>query len=488
MKSLLLLFALFIIAEASTAQQGVTITGSYTSNLKPRYAKGDAQSYDTIHLHLQLTGSYDTLDVKKNGITLQVQNYNLANHPILANSGIAFPEAVWPGNRRLPGEKLDTVIVVLLLSGNMRDTLQNDEEGHIIISGKPDNYHTIRFTNTAFNIDTRFQPNKPFWVEVGSNFDLVDGLQANNFFSGVFFHKRDVRPVFRRDSARIMYKINALHRQLESLQKNGGAASAESAIQKNLLRWERIDLKKHNNLGIFAGIFESKSLTNTTEEKFSFRNFYDTTSFPPNKKDSINVYRGVGTYTTQTVVRNVSLFFSPQLRLTNGSANADGLHIFASLWVELQWQKLLEEKVFSQIRVQDTTRVQINDLNKFDAKSASSKHEIDIRSHYIGIGLPLFYRETFEGTNIHLLVNPVFGLSNQPTKTYFDTMDTVKNNVYHPERQWLPFYIVQFRLNEEKYGVSVTGELRELLRRDNPPFVTLALTKKFDLTKFIEFK
>ena len=51
-----------------------------------------------------------------------------------------------------------------------------------------------------------------------------------------------------------------------------------------------------------------------------------------------------------------------------------------------------------------------------------------------------------------------------------------------PKRNWNPFALVQFRLNEEKYGISITGEVRSMLMRDAKPVVSLALSKKFDLS------
>lgn len=88
--------------------------------------------------------------------------------------------------------------------------------------------------------------------------------------------------------------------------------------------------------------------------------------------------------------------------------------------------------------------------------------------------------------NIHLFINPVFGLSNQPNKNYINSL-LQPTKQEEPKRKWAPFYAVQFRLNEEKYGIAFTGEVRGLLRRNNQPFVSLALSKKFDLAKFMEF-
>jgi hypothetical protein len=440
MKQIFIFLLLFCSFYFGYSQPRFQITGKHTSTIVTRYSKTANAYPDTIHIHLRLSGKYDAADASRNRLILELQQFNLPNNlSIIGYKPDDFPQSVWPGNRGLAGEVLDTTLIVSLLSNNLTDTLKSDEIAHIVIKDQPAEFHSIRLTN-ATGIDTKYLPNKPFWVEVGANFDLVDGLEPNNFFSGIFFHKRDIRPVF-------------------------------SKVSKNL--------------GLFAGIFESKTLTNVNETNFSTRNYYDSTSFLENSKDSLQVFKGIGTYTTKKVVKNVSLFFSPQVRLTNGSANEDGLHLFTSLWVELQWQKLVEEKIYAHIRNQDTFHVHINELSNYNAQS--SKKEFDIRSHYLGIGFPIFFRETFEGDNVHMFINPVFGFSSQPTKQYLSELEVAGAKDLTPERKWSPFYIVQFRLNEEKYGVSVTGEVRGLLKKDNPPFVTLALTKKFDLIKFIEF-
>jgi len=51
-----------------------------------------------------------------------------------------------------------------------------------------------------------------------------------------------------------------------------------------------------------------------------------------------------------------------------------------------------------------------------------------------------------------------------------------------PACSWNPFYLIQFRLNEEKYGISFTGEVRSILLRDSKSVITISLSKKFDLS------
>jgi len=427
-----------------------------TSNIKPLYSVKDSSKLDTVHMNLTLRGRYDTIEPSNNTVNFDVQYFNLPVHPRLVNSSMTFPATCWPGNFEPPEDSYDTTIIISILSGNLKDTLKNDEIGHIIIKDIPNKFHTIRFTNSLFKEEYKYNKNKPFWIEIGSNFDLIDGLEPNNFFSGVFFYKRDIRPIFQKKSDRKKNKYIAIE--------------------------SRPNAEK--NLAVFAGIYESKSITNTQEQNYSFRNYYDSTSFLTNVNDSFKIFKGIGQYTNMQVVQNVSLFYSPQVRLTNWPSNEDGFHLFLSLWLELQWQKITEDRSFNHLKKLDSFNIDINALQDYDPQQFSKV--TDIRSHYLGVGLPVFYRQTLDDDPVFLFLNPVTGLSNQPMSSSTESLklDQSGNLI---DRKWLPFYFVQFRLNEEKYGISFTGEVKGLIQKNTPPFVTIALTKKFDLTKFMEF-
>jgi hypothetical protein len=272
-----------------------------------------------------------------------------------------------------------------------------------------------------------YNANKPFWIEMGSNFDLVDGLQPNNLFAGVFLYKRDIRKFCKKNSS--------------------------------------------NNIGLFAGVYESKAISSKLPVDSNFAAYYDKTPFHPKQHDSLPIFRDSGTLTLTRVVKNISLFFSPQVRLTNQSANADGIHMFASFWLELQWQRVREEYDYSWLKRVDTIWRPEKEITANLYKKQPL--ETDFRTHYWGVGLPVYFKEG----DVNVFFNPVLGYSNQP----YSTMPVGK-------RKWSFFYIFQFRLNEEKYGFAFTGEVRGLIRKNISPIVSLALTKKFDLSKLIEYK
>ena len=248
----------------------------------------------TVKLKIQLVGAYDTANADKNKVVFKIQQGTLSIKPIFVPIGTdssitsySVPASAWP-NSNSPTQT--EVELHLQVPGGA--AIGNDEIGKIVIAGFDESFYSIVLSNNAEPIKTAYNPNKPFWVEIGSNFDFLEGLQANNPFFGVFFHKRDIRPFC----------------------KNA------SILENNA----------HKNVGVFAGVFESKTIsTNQTEDFFS-RLYFNNTSFIPGKPDSIRVFRDAGKYATKRSIRNIGLFFSPQLRLSKGSSNVDGLHFFVA--------------------------------------------------------------------------------------------------------------------------------------------------------------
>ncbi|MDJ1495040.1 hypothetical protein QNI19_19025 [Cytophagaceae bacterium DM2B3-1] len=425
MRYLTVIFLIVFLSNQKAICQVTLLPGTVT--IHPVYSKQRVTQIDTIPIKVRL----DTVfNASWNTLTFDIRRFNLPNNPVLINPVITITQDRW--NRALNnGRILDTLL--FLTTSNILDTLQGDEIGHLQITGK-DDYMTIRLSDRDL-----YNPNKPFWIEVGSNFDFIDGLEPNNFFAGVFLHKRDIRP-------------------FQFRKKN--------------------HTKSHSsNLGIFAGVFESKAIATVDKIDLGVVQYYDKNSLVLKQGDSVGVFSDSATINNIQVVKNIGLFFSPQIRLTNGSANIDGLHVSASLWLELQWQRISYEVQYSnQIRV-DTLYRPVAQLYQYSPKP---KKEIDIRSHYFGIGLPVFFKEN----DANVFFNPVIGISNQPSGAILKNLREINDF----ERKWNLFYVFQFRLNEEKYGIAFTGEVRGLLQKNSPPFVSLALSKKFDLKRFIEFK
>ena len=430
--------AVLIIAFFTSKTQAII---NDTKDLYPLYASRDTFKLVPIQLKFTLKKS-DNLPVD---VSLAFDNVNLSFHCSIIEPKITLPKVT-------EDDEYETIIHLKV--GRAAYFMEGDEIGRIRLASDDKSEHAviIRFSNRK-----GFNANNPFWMEIGSNFDLIDGLQPNNFFSGIFLHKKDIRT----------FSFRGRKQQ-----------------PKN----------KAKNLGIFAGVYESKTISNTSNDSFSSKTFYSkeslkvTNATNPNKvkPGEFGVFKdSVRSETTQEV-RNLGLFLSPQVRLTNGSANLDGLHIFASLWLELQWQRLQMVRSYRSINRMDTLskpQSQLGQLEFLEGSEFSKKidNKVDLKSHYYGLGFPLIVKSGTTNAFIH----PVIGISNQPqvsTNTPEDNLNSLTDT-----RPWKGFYAFQFRLNEEKYGFAVTGEVRGLLIKDSPPFVSLALTKKFDITKFLEF-
>ncbi|MBS1782750.1 MAG: hypothetical protein JSS78_06770 [Bacteroidetes bacterium] len=325
-------------------------------------------------------------------------------------------------------EPKNDTIWVRISTDNINQSINEDKTALLLLNEDIDNPIKIRLVSSH-----RYDGNKPFWIEMGANLDLIDGLQANNLFGGVFLYKRDIRP-----------------------------------LTKN----------KSDNIAIFAGVYESKTLSSTSGSNFRTFSYYNDKSFY--RPDSAYIFSDTGAVSYRQQVRNVGLFFAPQVRLSDGTANADGVHLFFSLWAELQWQRITNTLQTDGVRRLDSISIHRSDISKFGPMLTTE--EMDIRSHYFGAGFPIFMK----WNDANLFFNPIVGGSNQPREK--DLLQIFFNKDHSIERNWFGFYVLQFRLSEEHYGLAFSGEVRGLLVEDSRPFVTLVLSKKFDLSKLIEFK
>jgi hypothetical protein len=90
-----------------------------------------------------------------------------------------------------------------------------------------------------------------------------------------------------------------------------------------------------------------------------------------------------------------------------------------------------------------------------------------------------------------LYVNTVLGASTQKfiavqnpaaTNRYYKPNSNPLTNAFaYPTHNWNAFYLFQFRLNEEKAGISFTGDVRGFLLPDSKPVISLSLSKKINI-------
>jgi hypothetical protein len=421
------LFMLTVLSLSSSAQELI----SQTIDINPVYSSRDT----TALIEIKIKVKFDPSDITET-IDLETDSINFSAKINLLTKTLSFPKV--KNSSGGPYEKS----ILILLKG-VKNPLVGDELMRLHLSSDSKKLHPVYIRMTERGL---YSPNKPFWIEVGSNFDLIDGLQPNNFFSGVFLHKKDIRPF----SFRIKHSEKA---------------------------------SKSKNLGIFAGVYESKTISIAANDGLGVKEYFNAKSLNLKQGDSVGLFRDSARVKTSQVVRNLGLFLSPQVRLSRGSADADGLHFFASLWIELQWQRAQLVKEYSNLSRFDTAYIPNSQLFKYETESGNNvsvTNTLDFRSHYYGMGLPILFRDG----NTNVFINSVIGITNQPRVT----VNTNEFKDTQRSSSWGWFYAIQFRLNEEKYGISFTGEVRGLTINNSPPYVSLALSKKFDLTKFLEFK
>jgi hypothetical protein len=452
-------------ADAQDVSSHATILGG-KATIYPHYSDHAGTQADTLLLKIKLDSTY-TKDMG-NQLTFEMNHFNLPNNPRLLNGQFTIDAA-----EMLPNNVFE--IKLVLITDHMKAAITSDIQGYITLEGKKESFFTIELSPGH-----EYNPDKPFWVEVGANFDLVDNVKPDNVFAGVFFFQRDVMPIFQRAQT----KVDKLSRKADA--SDAYTERRIKSIKKRLAKARLHDrnllpLMRHNNLAFSAGIYESKasSYSNSSDNLDAIQ-YYDTTSFSTLFDNKAARYTDVGRIKTRVQSQNVGAFFSPQVRLNRGPADNNGAHIFLSLYTELQWQHIENTFDYSQLKRIAVDTVDIKGLESIPSKTETTT--FNIFSHYEGFGLPVYIKTS----DVNLYINPVFGMSNQPPTQDYTVLHGITQNAL--KREWRPFYLIQFRLSDVRYGFSLSGEVRGLIEFHSPPFFTLVLSKKFDLSKLIEFK
>ena len=334
------------------------------------------------------------------------------------------------------------------------DTLKNDQMASIGLKDG-EGAHLLRLSSSGLYVT------QPFWLELGTNFDLLDKITTNNLYGGVFMYKKDIAP---------------LHFHKPEKRKD--------TLNKHLLSFS-------------GGFYESKSTSslNSSDSGLIYR---DNTSFFADSNNNYPYYRDTGTFNTTASVRSIGLFFSPQYRLDKTPADVNGFHWFLSFYAEMLWQRVNVTHDYQNLH-RAQTMYALNKDTLYNVRYKEYEKEYDYRSHYFGIGLPIYIKED----NFNFYLNTVLGISTQKfvlissldttnPKTKFPfaqsrkELVTMQNSFAQPKHIWNPFYLFQFRLNEETFGASITGEIRGFLMRNTKPVVSISVSKKFNLPALLK--
>jgi hypothetical protein len=356
-------------------------------------------------------------------------------------------------NSPSPSTKRDTILEGILIiplhikTINLVDSVNNIQYLDIILVGQ----NQLNKGSQRVNLSKK---DKPFWAEIGTNFDLLDNIKTNNFYAGVYMFDKDI--------ARI-----------------GGK-------------------KGNNNISFTGGVYESQSvsLSSTADMPYTYKNYNPITQ-------KYAGYRDTGSISTTTSIKNIGLFFSPQVRLTNGKVEENGVHLFISIYTEMLWQRITSSFNYPPPTAALTALPDSTNLSKFSSKQSSLS--LDYRSQYYGIGIPVYIKH--KDFNLYLNWVPL-GFTTQQfvfvqdnyapdynTKFPYRPIPATQNNsnydIYllnyaRPKNVWNAFFIIQYRLNEVAYGITFSGEIRSLYLQGSKPVITLALSKKFDLSAVLK--
>lgn len=440
MKKLLILLLVCtakLITYAQTASPRVVLAASSVT-IKPIYTAKGGTARDTFYrvdVKVHLNGTYDSVTAANNVVSFAfAPNFSLSGNPVIVNPVQTVTITQWVRNT-------DLTLSLLIKGSSLPAKLQADEIAHIIIQGQPDSFVTVRLSAKEEE-DTKYDGQKPYWVETGTNIDFIDGPKANNLTGGIFYQKFD---------------------------NSWGHKKLADTRDTSAFKW-----------AFFAGAYESKIISDVRTTHDTVLGLINNTSYKSGKKDTIAVYNYAGRQKQIQTVRNWSFFLSPSWKLTKGKYNDGSFHAFASFWAELRYQEIELKTDNSTLVLLDTSYDKIDNKTSYTS-SADTVTSSSLYSHYYGFGVPFYY----EDKSVTLFMNPVFGLSNQPSSGKL--MEISKLGGTQRNSEWKPFYFVQFRLSDNLFGITVTGEIRGLIIRNSPPQYTIALTKKFNLEKLLTF-
>lgn len=413
------LHIIFSKAGKETVNSTITIQ-SRSKNIAPFFNEANAPQIDSVKIRLLVSGPFDR---SKNIASFYIDSGAAwPNDPQLQNTAIRIDEKIWNDAIKNNGI-IDTVI---FLETAHCDINVKTKKLRIKLRGDSIDCITVWLTRKNAVI-----PNKPFWIELGANFDVADGFKATNLYSGVFLYKKDLA-----------------------------------------------DKKGRTRLSILGGVYESKSSIGTVSSDSGLL-YRDGRSYISDSTGTrFPVFRDTGILNATVTSTNVGLFFSPQYRLSHSPADSNGFHIFLSLWTEQLWQTIRTSYDYSKLSspAAANTTLYVPKEDVFLYRSKTEKQVEDFRSHFFGLGMPMYLKEG----EANLFVNPVFwGITNTPYLS--KALDEKGNAIFSSGKKWHSFYLIQFRLSEEKFGFTFTGEIRGLYQKNYKPYISIALSKKIDL-------
>ena len=396
-----------------------------------------------IRVPLQLNVKYDSSACQ---VQFKMKFGGLANGFKLVDTAVLISQKAWDSAMAFRRGRMD---VELAFRADVAvDSLSSTQEDYLVINDSTSSgYLPVELRNSL--------PDADFWLELGTNFELLDGIKPQNIYAGILLFDKEIT-----------------HCKI---------------------------FGRNHYISLIAGAYESK--TSSTVASGDSGIFYrDNRSYLADSLGRYPVFHDTGTVSVTSSSKNIGLIFEPAISLTTTPNRDNGIHVSLALYNELLWSTVTTSNDYSRLGKDSllTQYVSKDAMYKYRFKQNTAVTE-DYRTSYIGIGLPIYLKRN----SFTFFFNPVFGWTNQkftPIRPQADP--TTLRQVYkypqdsiisgypvpylQPRCSWNPFYIAQFRFNEEKYDITITGDIRVLALRSASPLVTLSLSKKFDLSALVK--
>jgi hypothetical protein len=392
-----------------------------------------------VNIIVQVKGDYDST---ANQLVFVNKDSTLVNNPHIDT--ITITKDAWQSAVQNSGGLMP--LSLIMRTSVVKDTLKDPVKGYLVISSQSQGdagSQSILLKPGTYTNDM------PFWMEMGSNFDLLN-FKPNHLYAGIL------------------------------------------AFEKDLTHIDVIGLSIP--ISFTGGVYESKS-SSASNPSVQTGNFTTTNSFTNVAGKGYPYYTSTDTASATLTVQTTSMFFSTLFRLNQIPSKTNGFHIYASIYAEMLWQNVTSSITHSKINTDSVNYAPtLTSVNSILSYPQNSTLNYDFRSHYFGLGMPIYIKQD----DYTFFMNPVIGRTNQKF-TFSQEEPAPYNNTMQreyeypnpavgfliPRKAWNTFYIAQFRLTSEYYGVSLTGEVRGLFLHQNKPIVSLAISKKFDIGKVL---
>ncbi len=344
--------------------------------------------------------------------------------------------------------------------GILQDNIEEVEEATIIgiIIKDPNidvNIPSYKLVIKSEKKEPKFDPENPFRIGIGSNFDLLDGLRSDDLYSDITFRHPTLR------------KINV-----------------ECKIPFGI----KCDFLDGRDIGLEIGVYQNKSAT--TEDTlsqsdirtriFSIENITGDTATVTFRsiglKDSYQ-FNNLGLFVNTTFLRHYDL---------NGD-NKEELSLGFGFYLEAVRREQTSIFRSGETIGIDTTTITRNEDIINTLRTAFPEGEFRDRrftsinyDRFYGFSIPIYYENKF--AEFHFTYSNGWGVFN--SRRFIPRSG---NNILDGPIFSNMYYITKWKIIEKKVGIQFSGEFRGFYSDDRNNIISLNLSKVFDLTKLLSF-